>query len=96
MVGSYGDSMFSFLGFFFFFCFFLVVPVAYGSSRASGHMRVVAASLGHSHSHSNSGSEPHLQPDLHHSSQQHRILNPSREARDQTFILMDTRQSHFH
>ena len=27
--------------------------------------------------------------DLHHSSQQHQILNPLSEARDQTFILMD-------
>ena len=28
--------------------------------------------------------------DLHHSSWQHRILNPLSEARDQTHILMDT------
>ena len=28
--------------------------------------------------------------DLHHSSQQHRILNSLREARDQTPVLMDT------
>ena len=28
--------------------------------------------------------------DLHHSSWQHRILNPLREARDQTHVLMDT------
>ena len=28
--------------------------------------------------------------DLHHSSQQHRILNPLSEARDLTHILMDT------
>ena len=27
--------------------------------------------------------------DLHHSSQQHRILNPLSEARDQTCVLMD-------
>ena len=30
---------------------------------------------------------------LHHSSWQHRILNPLREARDQTRILMDTSQA---
>ena len=28
--------------------------------------------------------------DLHHSSWQHHILNPPNEARDRTFILMDT------
>ena len=32
---------------------------------------------------------------LHHSSQQHWILNPLREARDQTHILMDISQVHF-
>ena len=31
---------------------------------------------------------------LHHSSQQHLILNPLSEARDQTRILMDTNQVH--
>ena len=30
--------------------------------------------------------------DPYHGSQQHRIFNPLREARDQTFILMDTSQ----
>ena len=34
--------------------------------------------------------------DLHHSSQQHRILNPLSKARDQTYILMDTSQICFH
>ena len=34
--------------------------------------------------------------DLHHSSQQRRILSPLREARDQTCVLMDTNQIHFH
>ena len=33
--------------------------------------------------------------DLHHSSQQHWIPDPLREARDRTRILMDTSQSHF-
>ena len=32
---------------------------------------------------------------LHHSSWQHRILNPLSEARDQTHILMDTNQVHY-
>ena len=33
---------------------------------------------------------------LHHSSPQGQILNPLREARDQTLVLMDTRQVHYH
>ena len=33
---------------------------------------------------------------LHHSSQQHQILNPLSEARDQTCILMDANQIRFH
>ena len=34
--------------------------------------------------------------DLHHSSWQHRILDPLSEARDRTHILMDTSWIHFH
>ena len=34
--------------------------------------------------------------DLHHSSRQHRILNPLSKARDWTFVLMDTSQICFH
>jgi len=34
--------------------------------------------------------------DLHHSSQQHRILNPLSEARDRTCILMGASQIPFH
>ena len=34
--------------------------------------------------------------DLHHSSQQRLILNPLSEARDQTHVLMDTSQVHYH
>ena len=33
--------------------------------------------------------------DLHHSSWQHQILNPLREARDRTRILIDTSQVHY-
>jgi len=33
--------------------------------------------------------------DLHHSSQQHRILNPLSKAKDHTCIFMDTSQIHF-
>ena len=52
--------------------------------------RAAAACLRHSHSNSNPGSESCLACDLHHSSQQCRILNPLSEARDQIHILMDT------
>ena len=34
--------------------------------------------------------------DLHHSSQQCQIFNPLSEARDETHILMDTSQVHYH
>ena len=34
--------------------------------------------------------------DLHHTSQQCQILNPLSEAKDQTCVLMDTSQIHFH
>ena len=33
---------------------------------------------------------------LHHSTQQRQILNPLSEARDQTYVLMDTSPIHFH
>ena len=65
---------------------FWATPVAYGSSQARGWI------AGLHHSHSNMGSEPRL----HHSSQQCRILNPLSGARDQTHILRDSSQVHFH
>ena len=34
--------------------------------------------------------DPSCVYNIHHSSQQHRILNPLSEARDRTHILMDT------
>ena len=37
---------------------------------------------------------PSLLCDLHHSSQQHQVLNPLREARDRTHNLMDTNRVH--
>ena len=58
--------------------------VAYGGSQARGP--IGAADAGLRQSHSNVGSEPNL--DLHHSSQQHRILNPPNKARDRTRNLM--------
>ena len=40
--------------------------------------------------------DPNCVCDLYHSSWQHLILNPLSEARDQTQILMATRQVHYH
>ena len=40
--------------------------------------------------------DPGCIQDLHHSSQQHRSLNPLSEARDQTCILMDARRVRYH
>ena len=39
---------------------FRATPMAYGGSKARGHIGATAAGL--CHSHSNAGSEPHLQP----------------------------------
>jgi len=61
IAGSYGDSMYTFL--FFFFCHFAIswaASTAYGGSQARGRIGAVATSLRQSHS--NAGSEPHLQP----------------------------------
>ena len=40
--------------------------------------------------------EPNRICDLHHSSQQHQILNPMSKARDQTHNLMVPSRIHFH
>ena len=63
-------------------------PAAYRGSQARGPIGAVAA--GHSHV----GDPSHV-CNLHHSSQQHQILNPLSEARNQTCILMDASQIHF-
>ena len=72
--------------------FFRATYVAYGNSQA--RRRIRAADAGLHHSHCNTGSELHL--NLYHGSQQHCILNPLSEARDQTPILMDTSQVCYH
>ena len=86
-LGPYGLSIFNvivwrcqfFWCVFFFFSFFRAAPVAYGSSQSRGWIGAAAASLCHSHSIA-VGSEPPLQP------------TPQPEARDQTYIFMDTSQ----
>ena len=77
----------------FFLCLlFRAASAAYESSQASSQIGAAAGRLSCS-------SWPMLQPqpcsirapicNLHHSSQQHRILNPLSKARNQTCILMD-------
>ena len=68
----------------FFNAFFRATPVAHGGSQVRGLIGAVAASLHHSQS--NSGSS-HV-CNLHHSSQQRRILYLLSEARDQTRNLI--------
>jgi len=67
--------------FFFFFFFFFAIswaaPVAYGGSQDRGLIGAVAASLCQSHV-----------CNLHHSSQQHWIINPLSKGRDRTCNLM--------
>ena len=68
---------------FVFFCRFRAPAAAYEGSQARGLIGAVAAGL--CQIHSNARSEPVC--DLHHSSEQRRILNPLREARDGTHNL---------
>ena len=58
---------------------FRATPAAFGNSQARGQIGAAAAGLHHSHS--NSGSDTSVTC-VHHSSQQHRILNLLSEARD--------------
>jgi len=76
----------------FFICLFRATLMAHGISQARGRIGATVARLHHSHS--NMG--PSHIGNLHHSSQQHQILNPRREARDQTHVLTDTRRVHYH
>ena len=64
----------------------MAAPAAYGSSRARGQIGAAAASLHHSRR--KTGFELHLQPMPQ--LWQHWILNPLKEASDQTRILTDT------
>ena len=85
------DQNWVFIFFFLFLAFFSATFTAYGSSQARGRIRAVAAG----HSHSNARCEARI-CDLHHSSQQCWILNPLRETRDWTCILMSTTRIRLH
>ena len=56
-ISVYSESV-NILFFFFIFCFFRAIPVAYGGSQARGPIRAVSASLHYSHS--NARSQPRL------------------------------------
>ena len=75
----------------FFFCLFVfsrATPTAFGGSQARGLIGAVAAIYAKGAATLN----PSHVCDLHHSSQQCRILNLLREARGQTHNLMVPRQ----
>ena len=74
------------------FLLFRATGVAYGSSQARGRMAATAAGLYHNQA----TPDPSCVWDLHNSSGQGQILNPLREARDQTRILIDTSWVRFH
>ena len=70
-------------------------PVAHGSSQARGlgvkwELQMVAYTT------ASAIQDLSRVCDLHHSSQQHWILNPLMEARDQPLILMDNCWAHYH
>ena len=74
--------------FIYLFCLFRATPAACGGSQVRGRTGATATTA---------TATPDLSCvyDLHHSSWQHRILNPLSKARDQTCILMDTSQVHY-
>ena len=76
----------------FIFCFFFrATPKAYGSFQTRGQIRATAACLHHI-----TIQDPSHVCNLHHSSQQRQILNPLREARDQTHNLLVPSLISFH
>ena len=77
---------------FFYFCPFRATLAAFGGSQARGQIGAVAASPHHSYSNTDLS---HV-CDLYCSSRQHHILNPLREPRGWTRVLIDTSQVHYH
>ena len=75
----------------FIFCLFRAAPMAYGSSQVAGLIRAAAANAT-----ATATPDPNHVCDLPHSSYQHQILNPMREARDWTHNLMVPSQIRFH
>ena len=78
--------------FFFFLAFFRAPPEAHGSSQARPESELQPLAY---HT-AKTKWDVSLVCDLHHRSRQHQILDPLIEARDQTWVLMDTSWVHFH
>jgi len=75
------------LMYFFFLSFFAIfgaAPVAYAGSKARGRIGAIAAA----YATATAAWDPSCICDLHHSSRQHRILNPLSKVRDWTHNLM--------
>ena len=81
----------SLFAFFFFPLDFRAAHAAYGSSQARGPIGASTATAT-----ATATQDPSWVCDLPHSSRQCWILNPLSEARDQTHILIDTCQVHYH
>ena len=76
----------------FYFCFiFRAAPAGYGGSRleVESELQLPAYTT------ATATWDPSCICDLHHSSQQHQILNPLIETRDGTHVLMDPSWDHF-
>ena len=67
---------------------FLGPPAAYGGTQARGPIRAAAAA----YTTATAARDWSRVFNLHHSSQQHWILNPLSKTRDQTHVLIDTSQ----
>ena len=84
---------------FFFFLLFRALPAACGSSQISSHpVQLLDESELHLLAYTTATAMSGLSCvcDLHHSSQQHRILNPLSEARGRTCNLMVLSRIRFH
>ena len=69
----------------------MAVPTAYEVSRLGVELELELAA----YTTATATRDPRHVCDPHHSLQQCQILDPLSEARDRTFILMDTSQVHF-
>ena len=74
------------MNFFFFFCLFRAASVAYGGSQARSWIGATASG----YTTATAKHDPSWVCNPHRSSQQCQILNPLSEARDRTWVLMDT------
>ena len=89
---SHTFYLFIYLFFIFGFCLFRAAPVAYGGSQARGQIGVQPPAYATATATATAMPDLSCVCDLHHSSWQCQVLNPLREARDQTRILMDPSQ----